>query len=377
VASAATVHLVVIGAVPVVIGAVVSGRRRGWSAAARRLAATTLVATAITAAWLVPDLATRGDLLGTAGGRDAVVTFASGGPLLTLWLRALGGAAFWRPLPPGSLTFVGVVIAVAWVLTTLVKRHGQGHARAARHLLAGCAAVAAVAVYLSHGPFTALWSRLAVGFWPAGLLREPGKLVMLALAAPIAGAAAASQRWADGVRRRRVRPGHVAALPVLGAVVAAFASLVFTTGMLTPSQFPREWALARAAVDVDRCRIAVLGDGAYVDPGFTGGRVVANPAREYFGPRAIVSDDSGVAGLDPRPPQAPAGRWAADVNARYIGAGGPAPKVSSASAVGIGWVFVDRPVDRTQLTAELDRAGFERVVRSDRAGLWRTPGGCS
>lgn len=375
-AAAATVHLAVIGVVPVIFAAVVVHRRRGWRTVWTRTAATLGVATLLTSAWLVPDLLRRGASLGTAGGDGAAAAFRSGGPLSTLWARGLGGAGFWRPLPAGSLTVVGVVVALAWAATFVAGRHGRGHSREARWLLAALAAVAAVAVYAGRGPLADVWAALVEHVWPVGLLREPGKLAMLALPAPIAGAAAATQALADRIGAA----GIVAAATAAGAAVVAVAGLVLLTALLPTSRYPAEWWAAADAAAADECPIAVLGDGAYTTPGFTGARVVANPARGFFGERALVSADAGVKGLVPPPPANRAERWAAEINAALLGGTSPSAVVGidpqRATGAGVGWVFVDRPVDRPALASALDRAGFEPVVATDRAGLWRTDGGC-
>jgi len=236
--------------------------------------------------------------------------------------------------------------------------------------LAGLAAVAVLAVLVGQGPTAAAWARAVEELWPAGLLREPGKALMLALLLPACGAAVAANRLLD--HRRNL------GLAAIGVVAAtSVAAWIAFTGPIGASAYPREWTEARAVADIDDCPFAVLGDGAYVNAGFTGDRIVAHPARWFFGPRAVVSNDAEMPGLRPRPPETAPQRWAGEVNDRYLHDDGPAPRAADAADAGVGWVFVDRPVDRPDLGLELAAGGFELAYRSDRADLWQVPGGCS
>lgn len=373
-AAAATVHMVVIGAVPILVAGVVAARRHGRRTAMTQTARSIAIGLGTTAVWLVPLLIRRSGSIGEAGGERAAHAFASGGPESTLWLRAAGGAAFWRPLPAGSLTFFGVFAALGWLGTAAAWNHGRGHSRDLRRLLLATALVGVVAVYAGHGVLAAAWSWSVTHLWPAGLLREPGKLAMLAVLVPACGAAVAVHRFLS--EHRRAGPAIVAVVVV--AFVAVWADF---SQRLVPSDYPAEWVDARSAADSDSCPIAVLGDGAYTNPGFTDGRVVAHPARGFLGPRSIVSNDAQMPGLRPRPAVTASERWSGSTNARYLDlsgeTAGPAPDAGDAAEAGIGWVFVDRPADRPLLVAELDAGGFEAAYASDRAGMWRVPGGCA
>jgi hypothetical protein len=168
----------------------------------------------------------------------------------------------------------------------------------------------------------------------------------------------------------------VAATLVTLAVAVLLATGFVGAGRLEPSTFPLAWAAARRTVDQDSCRIAVLGDGAYTDPGFTGSRIVANPAGGYFGDRAVVSVDTGLAGLEQRAPRNRAEAWLAAVNDPYLRGHTLRPDVAGAARAGVGWIFVDRPIDRPEVGQALDANGFVPSGVNDRAGVWRVPGGC-
>lgn len=378
VTAACTVHLALIGMIPILLGGVLLHRRHDCRTALVRTAASLALGVGLTGIWLVPALFARGAELGRPGDRAAVLAFSSGGPLSTLWLRALGGAGFWRPLPVGSLTTFGVLIAVAWAATILAWRHGNGHSRDTRHLLLACSVAAVGAAYLGHGPLAGPWSWLCSAIWPAGLLREPGKVLMLAVMAPACGAAAFTQQLIDSRLTESRHRGFV-----LGSAAVALTlilSLVAWSGLLdqlTPSSYPKEWIAARSITEVDNCAISVLGDGAYTDPGFTTGRIVAHPAHSFFGPRSILSDDPRMEGLVPRTGRTAAARWSTSSNRRYLNNSGRMPTAADARRVKVGWVFVDRPIDHPRLARDLDGSGFHPVYRTSRAGLWRTPGGCT
>jgi hypothetical protein len=198
---------------------------------------------------------------------------------------------------------------------------------------------------------------------------------MLALLLPACGAAAATQRLLVG--RWSLRPS--ARSIGVGVAVLSVVMMLWTwstlAGSLRTSDYPAAWETARAAVSVDECAIAVLGDGAYTDPGFTDGRIVTDPARGFFGDRAVVSFDPQLKGIEPRPARTRAERWSAGVNDRYLDGQAPEADPRAASRAGIGWVFVNRPADRTGLADALTADGFTPVLVSDWAGLWQAPGG--
>lgn len=377
-AAAFTLHLVVVGSVLAAIFAVVQSRRTGPAAAFRRFAVFVAVTAGVTAAWVLPELARSGQHLGTAGGAAGADIFSSGGPWWSLWLRAAGGAGFWRAVPDGTLLVAGLVVAAAWVSTVVGWRFGSGWSRDLRLMVLASAVVAVGVAHLGRGPSAGPWGWFISWFTPAGLIREPGKFTMLAMLAPACGAAAAVQRLLDarGGEARALLP-HAGRVLLGAAAVGMVATWLGVTSRVTPSEHPSEWRRARAAVEVDRCKVAVLGDGAYADPGFTDSRIVANPAKGFFGARAVVSVDPQLPGLAPRPASSPDQRWLAEVNGAWLRGSVPEPDAGSARAAGIGWVFVDRPVDRPLLAAALDDAGFRASELHDRAGLWRVPGGCS
>lgn len=377
--AAFSLHLLVVGLAMGAVAAVVRSRRSGPRTSVRRLVRFAAGSSAVTLVWLVPELIRVHDTLGGAGGATGAQVFVSGGPLWTLWARAAGGAAFWRELPAGSLTAFGIATGLAWVATLIYAwRFGAGWSRRIRHFLLGCAAVGVVAAHTGRGPTAELWSWSITAVPAVGLLREPGKLAVLATLAPACGAAAAAQRVIDRPHRRRSLPAGMRSALVLGPLTVLLLGSWFAfAGSIPTSSYPAAWYEAREAATVDDCRVAVIGDGAYTDPGFTGGRIVAHPASGFLGERSVISTDPRLPGLEPPPADTDAQRWLDRVNGVHLDDGRFTGTTSSAADAGVGWVFVDRPVDRPELAAALDGAGFEMHVLDDWAGLWRVPGGCA
>lgn len=368
-AAAATVQALVIGAVPMLVGAWLRRRRLGVADAWRWLAAATATAAVLTAAWLVPAL-----LVGPRGGEPtggtATEVFRTRGSGLVAWFGAITGSGFWRE-PAAALLGPSIVVGVVLLVGALgALGAGRGWTRDGRHLLAVSAAVAAVAAMAGHGPLARPWAWLVDHVAAVGVFREPGKWSLLAVAALVLATALA----VDRLERSRQLLGGVAAI---GVSVLALLAASAVAGNLEPSQYPEGWESARRLID-DDCRIAVLGDGAYLDTGFTDGRVVANPAIGFFGDRAVVSGDTRVDGLSAARDDTPAQRWLDRVNGRYLAGGsGAAPTPDDAAAAGVGWVFVARPGDDPDAAEDLRDAGFEELqVRAD-GGLWHVPGGCS
>lgn len=364
---AATVHAAAIAAVPVAAGLWLHRRRSGTRAALRSGGVALLVATTATLLWALPWWGTTAPV--DPRGSDAAAMFLTRGDGAGAWFGALSGSGFWRPLPSGLLLpalWMAALVAIACVVAVGA---GRGWGRDARLLLWSAAAVGAVVALAGHGPTAALWAWLIDHVTLVAVHREPGKWSMLPVAAGVLLTALA----VDRLRRRS---------SVASAVVAAVAVALSVWAMSTvtrhvqPSEYPAAWAAAAAAID-DDCRIAMVGDGAYVDPGFTGGRVVANPALGFFGERAVVSSDTGVNGLAAARPSSAAQRWLDSVNGRYLAGGtGIEPDTVTAAAAGVGWVFIARPPDEPTALADLADAGFEQRLMADDGGLWQNPDGC-
>lgn len=373
VAAACTLHMAVIASVPVIAGYALRARRVGRRAAVSVTVSTFAAAAALTALWFVPFLIVGGDRLGSPGRREALEAFNYDGSVLELLVSTTVGGGFWRPLPPGMLLWFNLVAVVAWLLALAGFRWGAGWSRDLRLLLGCCVVVALGGVLLSRGPWAVLWLGVVESFPPAGLLREPGKWAMLAL--PFAACAAAAA--AEQASQRRAAT-LVAPLVALALSAASFAGWMQLSNWVGPSTYPTEWHAARAATAADQCMVAVLGAGAYTDPGFTGGRIVADPAAGFFGPRAAVSRDPRLPGLEPKPARNSAEEWVASMNTTYL-AGEPLNPLldpETAAGAGVGWVFVNRPVDHQRIGLMLNQTGFSAVYETPRAGVWRVPGGC-
>jgi hypothetical protein len=365
---AATVHAAAIAAVPVSAGVWLHRRRFGTQAALTAGARALGVAVAVTVAWAVPWFFANPPV--DPRGSDAAAVFLTRGTGADAWFGAILGGGFWRPLPSG---LQGPTVWVAVLLTVMCVcaiGAGRGWARDSRRLLWPTAALGASLALLGHGPTAAAWSWLVEHVSVVAVYREPGKWSML----PVMAAVLLAGLAADRVHRASWPAATVVALT---ATALSTWAMLAVTSTLRPSQYPAAWEAAAATID-DDCRVAVFGDGAYVDPGFTNGRVVANPALGFFGERALISSDTGVEGLIAARSSSASQRWLDSVNGRYLaGSEGITPQVSAAADVGVGWLFIPRPADEPLAVADVTSAGFTLRFSQPDGGLWQTPLRCS
>lgn len=365
---AATVHAAAIAAIPVCAGVWLRRRRLGTRSAVVAGAVTLAVAFATSIAWSVPWF--QANPAGDPRGGDAAAVFLSRGSGAQAWVGAIFGGGFWRPLPSGLLGATTLMTMLLSALCILSIGAGRGWARDARLVLWWAAAIGAPVALLGHGVSAAAWSWLVEHVTLVAVHREPGKWSMLPVMAAVLLAGLAVDRL-----HRRSLPAAVSVF--VTSVALSTWAMASVSEQLRPSRYPVAWSTAAATVD-DGCMVAVLGDGAYVDPGFTGGRVVANPAIGFFGERAIVSSDTGVSGLTAARKTSAAQQWVDAVNGRYLAGGDGMPPASAAAAgVGIGWVFIARPPDEPAAVTDLVTAGFGLRFTAVDGGLWQNPDGCA
>jgi hypothetical protein len=113
-----------------------------------------------------------------------------------------------------------------------------------------------------------------------GVMREPGKfLALVSLAVAVASVRVSACSPNGPARQGRWIAAALLAVPLVGSAPLALG----LDGRLTPSRFPASWTAARDAVDAGDGPALLLPVGTYVDPGFTGGRIVAEPAAGWFG----------------------------------------------------------------------------------------------
>jgi hypothetical protein len=130
-------------------------------------------------------------------------------------------------------------------------------------------------------------------------------------------------------------------------------------GRLGAVTYPPAWtATADRLAAAPDGSVLVLPLTAYLDPGFTGGRVVANPAPAWFGARVVTGDDPGIAGLGPSAET--------DALTAALRADGSAARLLE---LGIEWAVSLRPDAEPALVD----AGFTLVQRDAFLSLWRNP----
>ncbi|MDY7100916.1 MAG: hypothetical protein S0880_06980 [Actinomycetota bacterium] len=358
-ASACSVQFLVIGAAPVAAVVLVVGPG-SFGARLRRMAAAAAVATTCTLAWLLPALADAPDG-GDASTANAFTTRAD--PRLGLLVGTLLQRGFWRASPgaPGvdGSTAANVVAAAVAVAAIVGWWRARRLERPVATALAVVAVVGWVVAWGTGGPFG--WAhRFVVDAVPGGAaLREPGKFLALLAIASAYGLAHAADGLTGALGRRR--PGRLVGAAL---VVTSLAPIALTPGLawgvggrLAAVRYPAEWERAAAVIeDAAPGGVVVVPFDAYLDPGFTGGRVVTHPAPAFFGPAVVVSDDPRVPGL------------AGSDDTRRIAEAlaGPAP-VNDLGGLGI---------DRVLTTAagyDPAAAGFVPESRAGRAPVWRAP----
>ncbi len=362
VAPAFSLHLLAPVLTVAAFGAVVVARRNSnragvfWFA---RCAAVTVVSTAV---WVVPVALLQSGDLASPGTPEGVGTFVVDGSWWSLLWSLPLGAAFWRPT--SALLGVPAVVVACVAAVTLAVRwfHGSGWTRDVRSVAFGSLVVGASAASLGRGVFGQWWNLAASAVPLLGLYREPGKMLVLTVPAVVVGAAALipTRRWA----------GVIVAAALCGTSAFTLSRLAVVAPAVS---YPSDWDRVASVAD-DGCRIAVIGDEAYMMPFFVGGRVVANPASGFFGSRAAVSDDPEVKGLYPRNGSDGAVLWVWTFH-REIGEPGRRSYGNPAEA-GIGWAMVDRPARHDVEVNELEQAGFVLVFSTDQVGLWRTVEPC-
>jgi hypothetical protein len=375
--AAASVHGVVLGAVLVGAGALVTmvtlgvvapGGRARIRRAAGALGAATLLTGAITAMWLVP----RAGAAPVGGDRSTVMAFATR-PDSSLGL--LGGVAlqrgFWRASPgaPGSdlgwwWPTAGGVLGGAAILGLAIGVRRGG--RTTTLVVASVGLAAGGGWLLGTGPTGPIGGVVTAVVTVPGLrvMREAGKfiaLVPLIWTVGLALLADAATRWLPTSRPRASR--LTAAVAVLGAAAPAALTPGLAWGVggrLAAVRYPDAWAVIAGELAADqRGALVRMPFTAYLDPGFTGGRIVRDPARVYFGDRAVLSDDPLIAGL--RPSARTAAIAAALDRARTDDDG--------LERLGIGWVIVRRGSGRGH--ANPDLGSLERVLSRDAWELHR------
>ncbi len=363
-AASCSIHYAWIGGVLVLAGALARSRSLGG----RRAVAGAVIATAVAAgavgAWLVP-LAGDAPASGDARALTAFATRAD--PALGRSLGLLAQQGFWRAAPERPRDDLGAVFPVVTGISIAVAATGLIRARRTRAApLAGAVAIAAGAGWLlAHGTAGPA-GRLYRWAWDAvpgfAVMREPQKWVAL-ISLAVAVGCGLFARMLDRAGARRLA-WSIVVVPV------ALAPTIYwgLGGRVEPVRYPEAWAAARHRMDaLGIGDVAVVPGDAYTRLAFTGDRVIANPAPRYFGSRAVVSDDAGIAGLPGDRGRRAGLARALDAARRDAGAG-RSPHLSEAlAALRLDGVLVIRADSGLGLGAD---PGLVRAFTRGNTTLW-------
>jgi hypothetical protein len=401
VAAACSLQFLVLGGlVAAATGAAVGGSdgaddalpgRRVPARAVTAWAASASLAASCTALWVVPAL---GRVPGT-GDAATVAAFATRAD--HRWGLAVGtllGRGFWRPSPAGPggpvtggplpgpvaavAAFAVVVLAFAgWF--ALRRAGGRGPILARTTAVVGL--VAWVLSWGPSGPFGPFYARVAGEVPGFGLFREAGKFLAVLTVITVVLAGPGADRlygWLDASLTGRSAgrrpawiparlPGRAAVVPavVVTALVAVVPVVADPTlawgvgGRLRAVQYPASWAAVADEVrDARPGSVLVLPDTTYLDPGFTGGRLIGDPVGAYFGAVVTRADDPALPGLEP-PQRTVALR-------RALASERPAEALAEH---GVTWVLTLAPEQGARAAA----AGLDPVLGDGPVALWRNP----
>lgn len=278
---AAGIYVLVVAA----LGLVADGpaRRR-----ASILGTAVAVGATLSAYWLVPGLVDSGSSKPLAGELEAYASRPHGWRVFGSLVSLHG---FWRDefaLPAERhswlvLLLVPIIGLAALGLLTAGRRStaiGLGVAGVLGVLLAASTAFPGARDLYEQLPGAAVY-------------REPQKLLAAtALAYALLGAVALA----------RIRRGPVLAAVAIAVALAYGHGLVWGLGgRVDLARYPPGWAEAAGRMDAaGRGRALVLPWRPYAVWSFSGGRIVANPARAYFARDLLVASDAGLPGVGPR-----------------------------------------------------------------------------
>jgi len=255
---------------------------------------TTALGVAATSTYLlVAPAATKAPV--RVGAADLSAFRTSGDPRVGLYANVAGLYGFWRTgevrLPKASLSgwpfllvaLLLIVVLGAWEMTRRADRRSVGI------VLIASGAVGYLLALGDQGPTGALF-RWAYFHLPGfEVMREPQKfLCLLALAyAVLFGNGVDFLTHRKSVRTIAPSIAILLALP-LGYCFTLFGGL---NGQLRPAHIPNSWAAADATMGTGAGEILFLPWHLYMSFPFTNGRVIANPAPEFFRRRVISGDN--------------------------------------------------------------------------------------
>ncbi len=315
--------------------------------------------------WLVPGALVLASVGNLGGGN----LFPSGVDELADTPALLAGYGFWQDRfqvggDPGVLaSAIGALLAV--VAFTGLRTLSRPLQRATAFLIT----VPLVLVAAATIPGIRAGFGVLTGVGPLAAVREPQRLMVVALLAVSVGAALG----VDVVKTRvsETWGPAIVLLPLTAATVLVAPAVPHVRDRLEPVLLPDEWAEARSAITTDPGSVLVLPFDRYLNFGLAGGRRSLNPALFYFAPWAIVSSELGLdetssERADPREPTI------VEAVERLRGQDHDA---SVLAGLGIDWVLILHEIDYEPYLVLLDDPALEHKIAAGSLDLFRVRDG--
>lgn len=201
-------------------------------------------------------------------------------------------------LPQDELRIWGLVVMLVWSMVVIGAVAAWRHGRETAVLFVGCTVLAAL---LAVGVGNA-WLASHIPFF-AGY-REPQKFVaVIVLAFAVFGGSAAGN-LASMMHAKYIRIGTAV---VLLLILIGFTPVMFRgfDGQLVPRHYPADWFTInrRLHADADNYQVLFLPWHLYMRYQFAG-RVIANPADDFFDKPLLISDNPELGNVGPALPNA-------------------------------------------------------------------------
>ena len=187
-----------------------------------------------------------------------------------------------------------------------------------------------------------------------GAFREPDKLSALWLIAVVTLSAGAVEVLVEGTRASARAWATAGVLAIAVMVPTGIAELAYLPGRVAPVAYPPDWSLVSDAMRAQvppGAPVVVLPWHEYETLAFAGGRLVANPAPDFFPGALVSSADPELAGTRPSDP---IGVASVDRSSNC--------SLATAVASQASWVVVEDAPGGGAAAAALRRCGFSLVA---------------
>jgi hypothetical protein len=285
-------------------------------------------------------------------------TFAvAGGPGLGVVVNLLSLHGFWAE-QVGRFPSPGAGFPLWWVSAAVILGATFAGWRYCpqRRWLAGAGVVGLVLSASTAVPGVPhLAAAIAAHVPLVGAFREPDKLSALWLIAVVALSAGAVEVLVEGARAATRAWAAAGVLAIAVMVPTGIAQMAHLPGRVAPVSYPSDWAVVSEAMRTHvppGARVVVLPWHQYETLAFAGGRLVANPAPNFFPGELVSSEDPELTGTRPSDP---IGVASADLSSSCSLA-------TAVASAGASWVVVEDAPGGGAAAAALRRCGFSVVA---------------